>query len=58
MAEGLCWPPGLPRLMALWHQVKLLLERGQAVTFAACEFGPVQGFREKDWSLILSYTLL
>lgn len=53
VAEGLCWLPGLPRLTALWHQAKLLLEQGQAGTVAAGEVGPVQGFGEKNWSFIL-----
>lgn len=58
MAEGLCCLPGLPRLMALWHQVKLLLEHGQAAAVADGEVGPVQNFGEKAWSFILPYTLL
>lgn len=58
MSEGLCWLPGLPRLMAVWHQVKLLLEHDQAAVVGADEVGPVQGFGEKDWSFILPYTLL
>lgn len=44
--------------MALWHQVKLLLEHGQAAAVAAGEVSPVQGFGEKDWIFLLPYTLL